>query len=708
MNAESKRLKWKSSFLLTGKDFLIAHKEVLFQCVLAMALILLGTYRIGESTMPILLDDEYGYWSNSAFFTGDNWSSVTSKIGYYSYGYSLLLAPIRLFAKRYDLTWEQAYQLAQLVNVFFLVVGFFLAIQLCKRYMKNLDPVVRSMACFAVMVYSSNLFYAHISFTECTLNGVFWIFLYLMMRVIDKPSIINHMGYAVTAFYIYTVHQRALAVLITSVIVVFYLKLVKKNTLRHMAAFGITFYLCSLIHSVIKGTLQNVCYRGNEFSGWADSLTYMFTKKAALLLVAGLAVFLLLYLFDKGKIKLVLCVAVAGVAVGAVYLVTHTDGLRALQMGTVDKIAINDFSGQWEKIAGFFTKSGVIRLGTSIVGKWFYLVSATGLVICWGMRDLFGNFFLMLADSAKRVWSAVRKREYIALKGISDDNQNDRIWYVGVFLAWIGTFLICAIYKEGFYKNDDFFNGRYHEFVIGILLLYSLNILIQEKRWLITAFVSLGLYLAAAWFCQFAVDELQRTSFELAHSVLFGRVIWNYEAPTGRVWVLSRYVLILAAAFFVVFKVGNRFVKSHKVVAARCVLALLIPIFSWVHIAVVIVDNYVVVRNINQEDMLPTIAWWTDILSDDEPVYFVQEYLTYRYSALLQFMLRDNIVIMTHIDDTTFDEDACYIMDKRYLEEEPHVLERCKVIVTVQNLALVINKDQKLNERWEKYEAIFR
>ena len=222
MNAESKRLKWKRLFFLNGKDFLIAHKEVLFQCVLAIVLISFGTYRISESTMPILLDDEYGYWSNSAFFTGDNWSSVTSKIGYYSYGYSLLLAPIRLLAKQYDLAWSQAYQMAQLVNVFFLVMGFFLAIQLCKRYMKNLDPVVRSMACFAVMVYSSNLFYAHISFTECTLNGVFWIFLYLMMRVIDKPSIANHMGYAVTAFYIYTVHQRALAVLITSAIVVFY------------------------------------------------------------------------------------------------------------------------------------------------------------------------------------------------------------------------------------------------------------------------------------------------------------------------------------------------------------------------------------------------------------------------------------------------------------------------------------------------------
>jgi len=708
MNAESKRFKQKSTLFLTVKDFLIAHKEVLFQCVLAIVIILLGTYRISESTMPILLDDEYGYWSNSAFFTGDNWSSITSKIGYYSYGYSLLLAPIRLLAKRYGLTWAAAYQLAQLVNVSFLVVGYFLAIQLCKRYMKNLDPIVRSVACFAVMVYSANLFYAHISFTECTLNGVFWIFLYLMMKVIDKPSVANHIGYAVTAFYIYTVHQRALAILITSVIVILYLKLIKKNTRKHTMAFGIAFFLCSLLHSAIKGTLQNVCYRGNEPGGWQDSLSYMFTKRSALLLVAGLTAFLVLYLLDKGKVRLVFCVAAAGTAAGIVYFVTHMEALNVLRMGAVDKIAINDFAGQWEKLAGLLTKSGMIRIGTSIVGKWFYLASATGLVICWGIRNLFGNFFLMLADSAKRAWAALQKKEYAGMKWVSEDNFNDRIWYTGVFLAWFGTFLICAIYKEGFFKNDDLFNGRYHEFVIGILLLYSLNILMKEKRWIITALISLAMYLAAAWFCQFVIDEVKRTSFELAHSVMFGRVIWNYVVPTGRLRVLVGYVLVLSAAFFAVFKVGSGLTASQRVAAARCVLALLIPIISWVHLANAIVDNYVVVRNVKQQGAMPVVALWMDILCDDEPIYFAEDYLSYRQAAVIQFMLQDKTITMTHIYDMTFDEDACYVINNRYLAEEPRVLDKCKTVVVAGDYALVIPKGQDLSKRWEKYEKHFQ
>ncbi len=715
MKEKLKRLEFwkvKKKTRVMIRDFLIMHKEILLQCVFAVIILGIGTYRIRESTMPVLLNDEYGYWSNSAYFTGSDWSSVTSKIPYYSYGYSLVLALVRLFSRWRGLGWAEMYQLAQLVNVSFLVVGFFIAVQLCKRYMKNLNWIVRSMACFTVMVYGSNLFYAHITFTECTLNVVFWVFLYLMMRVIDQPGVVNHVGYAVTAFYIYTVHQRSLAILATSVLVVLYLRIVRKNTLKHTVAFGLAYYGCSLLHSVIKGMLQNVCYMGNEPGGLADSLKYIFTKKSMLILVMCLVVFVLLYLLDKGKVRLVICVIMAGLAVAVVYLVTHMGELSAAQSDIPSKIAMNDFAGQWEKIQGIFSKSGLIRLGTSIVGKWFYLAASTGLVICWGMRNLFGNFFLMLADSAKRLVTAVKGKEpaYTQDAGIRSvaADWNDRIWYTGVFLAWFGTFMICAIYKEGFYKNDDLLNGRYHEFVIGIILLYSLNILMKEKKWLITALISLAMYLAAAWLCQYAMNELQRTEFELAHCVMFGRVIWNYQVPYGRIRVLSRYVLGLSAAFFVVFKAGSFFIKSNKIAAARCVLALLIPVYVWVHLANTIVDNYVVVRNQKQMGAMPVVAAWIEALGIDAPVYFAEDYLSARQAAVIQFMLQDREITMTHIYDMTFDEDAYYIIDNRYLTDDPRVAEHCKTVVDVGSYALVINKEQELSRRWEYYEEILQ
>lgn len=563
------------------------------------------------------------------------------------------------------------------------------------------------MACFAVMVYSSNLFYAHITFSECTLNFVFWMFLFVMMRVIDMPKAANHVAYAVTAFYIYTVHQRSLAILMTSVLIVLYLRLIKKNTLKHTASFAITLYLCSLVHAAIKGTLQNVCYRGNEWGGLPDSLQYIFSKKSALLLAAGVGLFVLLYLIEKGKLRLALCMAVVGVMIATGYIMAQGGNGNFSQSDMPDKIAMNDFSGQWSKVAGIFSKAGLVRLGTSIVGKWFYLAASTGLVICWGMRNLFVNFGVILADGTKRLIAAVKGREYAGTQcGL--DNQNDRIWYMGVFLAWFGTFMICAVYKEGFFKNDDLVNGRYHEFVIGIILLYSFNILIQEKRWIITAVVSLILYLATAWFCQYAMDALKRTEFELAHSVMFGRVIWNYEVPYGRIRVLSQYVLELTAAFFVVCKAGSSFIKSHRIAAARCILALLIPAFAWIYLANSIVDHYVVVRNEKQQGAMPVISAWIEVLGKNAPVYFAEDYLTYKQAAVIQFMLQDAEITMTHIYDMTFDEDAYYIMNKRYLDEDPRVSERCRTVAVAGNYALVINKEQELNAKWEYYESMFR
>lgn len=76
--------------------------------------------------------------------------------------------------------------------------------------------------------------------------------------------------------------------------------------------------------------------------------------------------------------------------------------------------------------------------------------------------------------------------------------------------------------------------------------------------------------------------------------------------------------------------------------------------------------------------------------------------------AVIQFMLRDTEITMTHVNDMTFDEDAYYIIHKRYLEEDLRVAERCRTVAVAGSYALVINKEQELNSRWEYYESVFQ
>ena len=55
-------------------NFLQRYHVQLLQCIPALGIFLLATYRLSEIGQPILFNDEVGYWSNSAFFMGLDWT----------------------------------------------------------------------------------------------------------------------------------------------------------------------------------------------------------------------------------------------------------------------------------------------------------------------------------------------------------------------------------------------------------------------------------------------------------------------------------------------------------------------------------------------------------------------------------------------------------------------------------------------------------
>lgn len=707
MNDKLKHIKFSKTNKITAamiKDFLITHKEVLLWCVLALILYFIGSYRLDNAQMPILLDDEYGYWANSSFFMGIGWPSITQNIAYYSYGYSFILVLVRLAAGLIGIVgWASVYRLACVLNLLFIVCSFFIATRICRRYMHSLTWLTRNFVCFAVMLYPANTVYSHTTMTECVMTLLFWIILYIMMRVIDKPSIFNHIAFGVSSVVIYVFHQRALAVLITAVIIVIFNKMMRISKMCHVTAFSAALYACFLIQAVIKKNLQNVLYLGNPKTDFYGLMSYIFTKKAAVMLVAVIVMLLLLYLIEKGRVRLACTVIIVGCTVILVYILKK--GILNGTVQVVNRIAMNDFAGQWEKIIGIFSKYGLIRLGTSIVGKWFYLAAATGLVICWGMRGLIVNAFWMTVDSVRRAFASIKRKRGKTLKRLEKDYR-ERIWFLGVFLAWVGTFLICAIYKEGLYKVDDLVHGRYIEFVIGIVIIYSVDRLLADRHWFIMMLVCLGLYMAAGWYCQYVYDELQRTQFELAHAVVFGRIFWNYQSPTGKIRELAGYVIPLSLSFIFLLKMFSSLTLKYrihtKIVTIRCIVALMIPVLTWNHISYAIIDNYVCSRNDKQSGAMPQIAFWADILQDDEKIYFVNDWLSYKQASLIQFMLMDQVMEYTSFSQLSFDEDAVYIISGKMLDD-PKIVEKCEIVRHVGSYAIVINRNQEIMKRWKLY-----
>ena len=129
--------------------------------------------------------------------------------------------------------------------------------------------------------------------------------------------------------------------------------------------------------------------------------------------VVIVAVILWLYILEKGKVKLgLVLLALATVIIcGAVSMGLNL--VETPERGRESILAINELSGQIGVLKNVFTKYGLIRLGTSIVGKWYYLAAATGLVICWGLRDLFLNAIFLAVDGCKRLTATLRGKEHI-------------------------------------------------------------------------------------------------------------------------------------------------------------------------------------------------------------------------------------------------------------------------------------------------------
>ena len=730
-------LKIKKIPLPDGKNiskYLYEHRVPLLQCIPALMIFLLAVYRLADTGQPILFNDEIGYWSNSAFLMGDDWTSVTGRINYYSYGYSLLLIPLRMMADTFYWGWDSLYHAAIVLNGLFLVMSYVIALKLAKRYLSGMNTLVRTAACFTICTYSSYIVYAHITWTECTLLFFFWVFLYVMMRMTDRPTVWNHAAFAVVSFYMYTVHQRALGIVVTAVLIVLCMRFMRMNRVRDTAAFLGSIYLCGLVHAMIKGNLQHVNYLGDDPVGFSELLGYAFHRTSYIVFAAGVLLLFFLYLLEKRKYGMILAFLAVGIVLtaGIFYYrdkgtaggdksgsaAQAADGSETDQASTgqsedsaadggtsapaanpVEKrISVNDFSGQWGVIRDIFTGNGLIRLGISIAGKWFYLASVSGFVICWGIAGLFRNFFILCRDMAKRMIGRRRGQEP-EISGISD---RERLWFVGLLAAWLSTFMISAIYKEGLYKNDDLFNGRYVEFTIGFLLLYSLNCLINDKKWVRKVLICMVLYIAAGHLCQYTIDELGRKQFELAHCVMFGRVIWNYEVPVGRVRALEEYIFPLSIWFFVILKLARERVPGVAVV--RTILALMIPIVAWSHLGRTIVDRYVVVRNEKQAEPLPQFTAWINVLGggSGQKVYYILDSSNQRYAGALQYMLQDKPVTTAWLSEVSFTEDAFYVVRQEYIDAEA-VTDNCEIVMHCRGYLLLINNNQELMEKWRPF-----
>ena len=227
--------------------------------LIAGTVILIGIFifRLNEQSMPIVLLDEFGYWSNAAFFEGRDWSSIATHNSYYSYGYSLILTLLLKMSHGYEV-----YKLALLFNLIISVLMLLIHFRIVTMLFPDLDSVIAAIISVIVQLYPSNASNLHIAWAELPLAFFFSLNVLLLLLFYKNKNQIYLYLWIVISFFEYTLHQRALGVLLVAILLSFFMVIKKEIKCTQLfAVYGLLIALYALHHYIKALLLNNVVIR---------------------------------------------------------------------------------------------------------------------------------------------------------------------------------------------------------------------------------------------------------------------------------------------------------------------------------------------------------------------------------------------------------------------------------------------------------------
>jgi len=238
--------------------------------VFALLLMVIAAYYLrmlrGYSA-PFMVPDEFGYSVIAAYLAGHDWSNVTQGLPWYSYGYSLLLAPIYMLVK--PTGW---YHAAQFLNVLLVIVAGVLANAFLRKFVTN--KVDRYMAVAAVLLYPSLVFYVHFTWSELLIAVLPWLTAIQVARMGRADSgYLDAVLYAVLLASCYYIHSRLIVLCIAGLVVLGYQVWMDGRRIRALVCVAV-FALTMILGNVLKNYFIAYVYNG-DVGGVQDSLVKM-------------------------------------------------------------------------------------------------------------------------------------------------------------------------------------------------------------------------------------------------------------------------------------------------------------------------------------------------------------------------------------------------------------------------------------------------
>lgn len=366
---------------------------------------------------------------------------------------------------------------------------------------------------------------------------------------------------------------------------------------------------------------------------------YLVHLRAIGVLVSGTAVLLLYnirkysirkYIMRNGgrKVRSVLVPAAAAAVILAVgllmglFIKNYWTGM--VYGDTADTLKnANDYAGQFEKIAYIFSIEGLKNLIISVSGKILYLGLAS-----------YGIAYFGIIYAVRRV----RERKYFPLF---------------VLLTTVAALMICAIYTIRPGRVDTLTYGRYHEYVMPVLLMMGIKELgskaLSAKRTMCRIAVMLELEAVMTWLVTASLNENGQTSF-------FGNTIcgisWLYNPqdfePVSYYWKVYLTGAVLTVAVCMgIWWTGRR--RGREILL---MLLVTMQIVIGIRLSSMYIDDSRL--GCFRDTLLREVIYELNPEGSRE-VYYSTEGNAFGNIGILQFMMRDTPI---HIVKTDYDLDS--------------------------------------------------
>lgn len=366
---------------------------------------------------------------------------------------------------------------------------------------------------------------------------------------------------------------------------------------------------------------------------------YLVHLRAIGVLVSGTAVLLLYnirkysirkYIMRNGgrKVRSVLVPAAAAAVILAVgllmglFIKNYWTGM--VYGDTADTLKnANDYAGQFEKIAYIFSIDGLKNLIISVSGKILYLGLAS-----------YGIAYFGIIYAVRRV----REKKYFPLF---------------VLLTTVAALMICAIYTIRPGRVDTLTYGRYHEYVMPVLLMMGIKELgskaLSAKRTMCRIAVMLELEAVMTWLVTVSLNENGQTSF-------FGNTIcgisWLYNPqdfePVSYYWKVYLTGAVLTVAVCMgIWWTGRR--RGREILL---MLLVTMQIVIGIRLSSMYIDDSRL--GCFRDTLLREVIYELNLEGSRE-VYYSTEGNAFGNIGILQFMMRDT---PTYIVKTDYDLDS--------------------------------------------------